>query len=70
VLASGYLSGEEGGIGIHCDPGIEHKFGVGRWDWMDGFMPDNERRKEWLGESHKWLDPVLLPLSAYFPHPH
>ena len=23
---------------------------VGRWDWMDGFMPNNERRKEWLSE--------------------
>jgi hypothetical protein len=31
-------------------PGIDHKFGVGRWDWMDGFMPNNERRKDWLAE--------------------
>ena len=39
VFASGYLSSKEGGIGIHCKiPGVEHKFGVGRRDWMDGTM--------------------------------
>jgi hypothetical protein len=26
-------------------PGIERKFGVSRWDWMDESMPNNERRK-------------------------
>ena len=31
-------------LGINC------KYGVGRWDWMDGFMPNNERRKKWLSE--------------------
>jgi hypothetical protein len=31
-------------------PGIEQRFGVGRWDWMDPFMPNNQRRKEWLAE--------------------
>ena len=31
-------------------PGIEQRFGVGRWDWMDAFMPNNQRRKEWLAE--------------------
>ena len=29
---------------------INCKYGVGRWDWMDGFMPNNERRKKWLSE--------------------
>jgi len=28
-------------------PGIKRKFG---WDWMDGSMLNNERRKEWLAE--------------------
>ena len=31
-------------LGINC------KYGVSRWDWMDGFMPNNERRKKWLSE--------------------
>ena len=31
-------------LGINC------KYGVGRWDWMDGFMPNNEQRQEWLSE--------------------
>ena len=31
-------------------PGIEQRFGVGRWDWMDAFIPNNQRRKEWLAE--------------------
>jgi hypothetical protein len=24
--------------------------GVGRWDWMDGSMLNNERRNQWLAE--------------------
>ncbi|KAL9126859.1 MAG: hypothetical protein Q9217_004167 [Psora testacea] len=31
-------------LGTNC------KYGVGRWDWMDGFIPHNERRKKWLSE--------------------
>ena len=31
-------------LGINC------KYGVSRWDWMDRFMPNNERRKKWLTE--------------------
>jgi hypothetical protein len=29
-------------------PGIKRKFS---WDWMDGSMPNNEWRKEWLAEA-------------------
>lgn len=64
MLASGYLPGEEGGIGIHCDPGIEHKFGVGRWDWMDGFMPNNEREERVARRKSQVVGPGALP----YPH--
>jgi hypothetical protein len=37
-------------IFIAALPGIKQRFGVGRWDWMDPFMPNNQRRKEWLEE--------------------
>lgn len=37
-------------IFIATMPGISSKYGVGRWNWMDGFLPNNERRKEWLSE--------------------
>ncbi|KAK6357984.1 hypothetical protein TWF730_007338 [Orbilia blumenaviensis] len=31
-------------------PGIERRFEVGRWDYMDSFMPNNKRRDSWLQE--------------------
>ena len=30
--------------------GVTHRQGVGQWDWVDGFMPNNRRRKEWIAE--------------------
>ena len=29
-------------------PGIERRFDVSEWDWMDSFIPNNERRREWI----------------------
>jgi hypothetical protein len=31
-------------------PGVAFRHGVGRWDWICGFMPDNDRRREWTTE--------------------
>jgi len=31
-------------------PGVTFRHGVGQWDWMAGFMPDNDRRREWTAE--------------------
>ncbi|KAF3209578.1 hypothetical protein TWF106_010932 [Orbilia oligospora] len=31
-------------------PGIERRFEVGRWDYMDPFIPNNPRRNRWLAE--------------------
>lgn len=29
-------------------PGIEQRTGTDAWNWTDGFMPDNERRRAWV----------------------
>jgi hypothetical protein len=31
-------------------PGVKQGFGVGRWDWVDAFIPNNQRRRDWLSE--------------------
>jgi hypothetical protein len=31
-------------------PGVAFGHGVGQWDWIAGFMPDNDRRREWTAE--------------------
>lgn len=31
-------------------PGVAFRHGVGQWDWITGFMPDNDRRREWTAE--------------------
>jgi hypothetical protein len=31
-------------------PGIKQKAGVAKWDWLDGFMPNNKRRRDWIAD--------------------